>query len=145
MLSCSRLLHFCAGHRVHGHENKCRHVHGHNYDVVVWARDIRDHDDTDALGRVIDFSVLKHRVGGWIEDNWDHAMIYWVGDDEMRDTFGGLLKHHKSFELPVNPTAENLARYLLLDVCPEVLGDSGVEVYRVVVQETKNCSAEATL
>jgi 6-pyruvoyltetrahydropterin/6-carboxytetrahydropterin synthase len=44
-----------------------------------------------------------------------------------------------------NPTAENMAEYLLHTVCPGLLTETGVLVTKVVVWETPNCSAEAIL
>jgi 6-pyruvoyltetrahydropterin/6-carboxytetrahydropterin synthase len=44
--------------------------------------------------------------------------------------------------LPYNPTAENLAKYLLWEVCPKLLKGAGVIVYKVVFRETDNCYAE---
>ena len=54
MITCTRRIQFCAGHRVMGHEGKCRNLHGHNYVVFVTAQA----DELDSVGRVIDFSVL---------------------------------------------------------------------------------------
>jgi hypothetical protein len=51
-----RRIPFAAGHRVFQHESKCRNLHGHNYVAVLHAR---ADAGLDALGRVIDFSVLK--------------------------------------------------------------------------------------
>jgi 6-pyruvoyltetrahydropterin/6-carboxytetrahydropterin synthase len=47
--------------------------------------------------------------------------------------------------LPWNPTAENMARYLLEVVAPNVLGDLGVVARRVAVWETDEACAVATL
>ncbi len=49
------------------------------------------------------------------------------------------------FCLPYNPTAENMADYLLRTVCPEVLIGTGVVVTKVVLWETENCFATAEL
>src|SRR4051812_38105417 len=67
-----RRLNFCAGHRVFGHENKCARLHGHNYTVYVHAEGIDR--PIDGLGRVIDFSVLKERLGAFIDTRMDHNM-----------------------------------------------------------------------
>ena len=44
-----------------------------------------------------------------------------------------------------NPTAENLAFYLLHKVCPEELIHTGVTVTHVRVWETENCYADACI
>ena len=139
-ITAVRRLQFCAGHRVLNHEGKCAHFHGHNYVVLVHA----EAPALDDVGRVIDFSVLKERVGGWIDFMWDHAFIAFDKDDEAVRALSRL-KSNRWFPLPLNPTAENLARYLLDPICPLVLEGTGVRVVKVEVWETENCKAEASL
>jgi 6-pyruvoyltetrahydropterin/6-carboxytetrahydropterin synthase len=47
--------------------------------------------------------------------------------------------------MPYNPTAENMARYLLEVVAPGVLGDLGVIARKVAVWETDESCAVAIL
>ena len=58
MIEITRRLEFDAGHRVLGHEGKCKNLHGHRYsaEITVTAPDL------DGLGRVIDFGVIKEKV-----------------------------------------------------------------------------------
>lgn len=136
--TCTRRLQFCAGHRLKDHEGKCAHLHGHNYVVLLTAE-----GETDEVGRVIDFSVLKERVGGWIEHHWDHGFLYWWEDTETGEALDAL-PDQKRFPMPHNPTAENMARFLLENVCADVLADTGVRLVSVRVWETENCYAEVT-
>ncbi len=104
--------------------------------------------DLDSVGRVIDFAVLKERVGGWILENWDHGFIVAAHDDDARRAIaafssGGLKQ--KTFVLDRNPTAENIAQFLATDVSPRVLQGTGVKVVKIVVQETENCFAECVV
>lgn len=140
-VSAVRRLQFCAGHRVHRHESKCRHMHGHNYVVFFHAE---SESGLDALGRVIDFGVLKERLMPWIDANWDHGMIVWREDAEAIAAVR-TLGDSKLFLLPTNPTAENMALHLLHEVAPRVLDGTGVTVKKVVLWETENCYAEAAL
>ena len=140
MITCTRRLQFCSGHRVHGHEGKCRHLHGHNYVVMLTA----SADALDNLGRVIDFSVLKARLGGWIDQHWDHGCVIWDGDTEAQAAVLAC-QPAKLFLLPSNPTAENMADYLLRVVGPEVLADTGIGLTAVRLWETENCYADAKL
>ena len=137
-----------AGHRVYGHEGKCASLHGHSYEFWVYVK-----GRLDPLGRVIDYGVIKHEVGNWLEQTWDHAMILWEKDpiaplwtgEEALETPGeavGILENHKHFLLAFNPTAENLAQHLLA-VSSSLLRDYKLEVDRVVCWETPNCFAEA--
>lgn len=149
MIGCTRRIQFCAGHRVMGHENKCAHLHGHNYVAFIHAR--APVEDLDKVGRVIDFSVLKEKIGGWIDAAWDHGFIVFDKDEDAKLALakftcdGERRNRQKIYILPFNPTAENMARYLLEKICPKQLEGTGVIVDKVTVWETENCYAEATL
>lgn len=143
MITCTRRIQFCAGHRVFKHESKCAHMHGHNYVVFVHAH--RKVNTLDDIGRVIDFSVLKDRIGGWIDDHWDHGFLVAHDDKACIAALAEMGMNQKKFIMPTNPTAENIAFHLLRNVCPQMLTGTGVEVFKVVVWETENCFAEASL
>jgi len=139
MIECTRRLKFDAGHRVHLHESKCRNAHGHQYIVFIYATA----KNLDRLGRVIDFSVLKDKFQGWIDDNWDHGFIYYEKDKEMEAALN-MIKGQKKFALPNNPTAENIAFYLHTVVAVEQMKDTGITISKVVVWETENAFATAS-
>ncbi|HJW69793.1 MAG TPA: 6-carboxytetrahydropterin synthase [Candidatus Binatia bacterium] len=140
MITATRRIQFAAGHRVFGHEGKCRYLHGHNFVALVTAAA----DDLDAVGRVIDFGVLKERIGGWIERAWDHGFIVWQDDAEARRALEAV-EGQKTYLLAGNPTAENLADHLLRVVGPDMLAGTGVRLVKVTLHETENGIAEATL
>ena len=139
-LEIMRRIKFCAGHRLHKHGAKCEFFHGHNYvaDFYVTSNDV------DSVGRVIDFADLKSRFKGWLDENWDHGFILNEADENGLNAIR-MVEPCKYYELPYNPTAENMARYLLDVVCPELLGDSNVQATRVVIWETEEAFAEARL
>jgi 6-pyruvoyltetrahydropterin/6-carboxytetrahydropterin synthase len=138
VISCTRSIHFDAAHRIVNHESKCRFMHGHRY--VVEATFVADGLDT--LGRVIDFGVIKERLSGWIDENWDHNAILWENDKELGGAIAAATSQ-KVFYLPVNPTAENIADYLLKNVCPALFADAQVKCIKIRVHETPNCYADA--
>lgn len=144
MKRCTRRLCWCMGHRLLGHEGACGHIHGHNYVAHFTA----SAPNLDHQGRVMDFSALKNLIGGWIDDNWDHAMVLSCDDplvDMMRnvpDVPNG--DRQRLYILPYNPTAENMAHYLGTIVCPMFFETSEIVISRVVVEETENGSAEWT-
>lgn len=140
MIRCARRLHFCAGHRVWRHENKCAHLHGHNYTAIFHA----EAQQLDGLGRVIDFGELKARLGPWLDEHWDHGFIVQRDDLEAVRALQQV-PDQKLYLLDCNPTAENLADHLLRVVAPAALAGTGVRVVRVVLWETANCRAEAAL
>lgn len=141
----------CVGHRVMGHESKCKFLHGHNLvvDFTLTAPCL------DSVGRVLDFGVVKQILCMWLETNWDHRMLLWSGDPLVDELAQGVLYRADKdiakakallgiVTIPVNPTAENLAHYLLTFICPAIL-DSGVQVVSVSIHETDKCLATATL
>lgn len=139
-VTCTRRIQFCSGHRVYKHKSKCAHLHGHNYVVFIHARV----EQLDALGRVIDFSILKDLVGGWIDEHWDHGFLLDASDKEGRAALAMMGLQQKVYFME-NPTAENMALHLL-NICKEsLMFDTGVEVFKIVLWETENCFAEAIL
>lgn len=160
VITCTRRLQFAAGHRVLGHESKCAHLHGHNYTVHVTAQGpINGPDRLDPIGRVIDFGVLKYHLGRWIDENWDHGFLVGEQDKMVRALLTGfdvdfqpssiktsdVVRKQKFFVMPYNPTAENIARYLLTTVCPDLFRGTRITVIEVKIDETDNCSATARL
>jgi 6-pyruvoyltetrahydropterin/6-carboxytetrahydropterin synthase len=141
-LSLIRKIRFCAGHRLYRHEGKCAHLHGHNYRVDVEVAAAGGGSDVDAVGRVVDFSVIKRRLLTWIDTHWDHAFLVFTEDAAALAAVRSV-EPAKVFVMPWNPTAENMARYLLEVVAPEVLGDLGVVARKVAVWETDEACAVA--
>ena len=142
-LSLIRQLKFCAGHRLYQHESKCAFFHGHNYRVDIEVVGQGGGTEVDAVGRVVDFSQIKQRMLGWLDTHWDHAFIVYEQDANALAAVR-MVEPTKYFVLPWNPTAENMARYLLEVVAPEVLGDLGVIAREVRVWETEESCAVAT-
>ncbi len=147
MPTITRRFTFDSAHRILGHESKCRFLHGHRYvaEVTVSAPEL------DTLGRVVDFSVLKERVGKWIEDNWDHNILLHENDPLLlaeEDCMSGTKPDKLALSIfgdknPFifigrNPTAENIAMYLH-SIAVVWLPDYKIEQVRV--WETPNCSA----
>ena len=139
-LEIMRRIKFCAGHRLYQHGGKCEFFHGHNYvaDFYVTSHSV------DSVGLVIDFAELKSRFKSWLDEHWDHGFILNEADENGLNAIK-MVRPCKYYELPYNPTAENMARYLLEVVCPELLGDSNVQATRVVIWETEEAFAEAWL
>lgn len=158
----------CAGHRVVGHESKCRHLHGHNYKFhfkvapkvpykVMDEAEFAALKQLDDVGRVIDFSVVKNTLCQWLEDNWDHKFLHWEKDELIRG-IKVLVDHDQTHHtpltvanedarhffrsmvcLPFNPTAENLAAYMVDVIGPQLLDQYGVELVECTIEETSKC------
>jgi 6-pyruvoyltetrahydropterin/6-carboxytetrahydropterin synthase len=144
MISCTRKIEFDAAHRVMEHESKCKNLHGHRY--VIEASFVADNiaSNTDDIGRVIDFGCVKQLLGGWVDDNWDHNTILHEKDQLLGGKIAEITKQ-KIFYLPKNPTAENMAEYLLHKICPTIFASHNVVCIKIRLYETPNCYAEAIL
>jgi 6-pyruvoyltetrahydropterin/6-carboxytetrahydropterin synthase len=105
---------FSSAHQLRGYKGKCENLHGHNYKIEIYARG----RELDNIGLLVDFGELKEAA--------DEVVLY--------------LDHRNINELPpfdveLNPSAENLARYILERVSARV-GDDRVQIYKVRCFET---------
>ncbi|MDX1974572.1 MAG: 6-carboxytetrahydropterin synthase [Rickettsiales bacterium] len=138
-ITCTRRIEFDAAHRVMEHESKCKDLHGHRYAIeATFAA-----SNLDALGRVVDFGVIKTKLGTWIDEHWDHATILNQKDAPLGQSIAQHTQQ-KIFYLSANPTAENMADYLFKDVCPRLFADAGVSCVLLRLYETPNCYAEVS-
>lgn len=168
----------CAGHRVVGHESKCRHLHGHNYkfhfkvapketvkEVPIEMGgglvnvEVKEPAKLDDVGRVIDFSVVKTTLCQWLEDNWDHKFLHWEHDPLIESlnkfvdtTTMDNMSHRDQMDylgslvsLPFNPTAENLAAYMVEVIGPQLLDEHGVQLVECTIEETSKCHVNYSL
>jgi len=105
---------FSSAHQLRGYKGKCENLHGHNYKIEIYARG----SELNNIGLLVDFGELK----------------------EAADEIVRYLDHRNINELPpfdaeLNPSAENLARYILERVSA-ACGDERVRVYKVRCFET---------
>jgi 6-pyruvoyltetrahydropterin/6-carboxytetrahydropterin synthase len=137
LLTCTRRIEFDAAHRVVGHEGKCKHLHGHRYALEATFAS----KTLDNIGRVVDFGVIKELLGQWIDDHWDHTTILYDKDKPLGKAISDIT-NQKIFYLSANPTAENMAEYIINTVCPDLFGNMPIECVRIRLYETPNCYAE---
>jgi 6-pyruvoyltetrahydropterin/6-carboxytetrahydropterin synthase len=139
LITCTRRIEFDAAHRVMQHESKCKHLHGHRYAIeATFAA-----HGLDTLGRVVDFGLIKEVLGAWIDEHWDHTTILFDKDKALGKSITAVTGQ-KIFYLAANPTAENMASYIMETVCPKLFKAMPIRCVRIRLYETPNCFAEAT-
>ena len=105
---------FSSAHQLRGYRGKCENLHGHNYKIEIYARG----PELNNVGLLVDFVELK----------------------DAADEIVNFLDHKNINELPpfdaeLNPSAENLARFILERVAARI-DDERVRVFKVRCFET---------
>lgn len=138
MITAERYHDISCGHRVVGHEGKCRFLHGHNYRIhfLVSANTL------DSIGRVLDFSVIKEKLCLWLEEYYDHKFLIWEQDELLPQL--QIISPESLVIVPFNPTAENIAKYLVEVIGPQQLAGTGCKLIHCKVEETRKCAASYT-
>jgi 6-pyruvoyltetrahydropterin/6-carboxytetrahydropterin synthase len=127
------------GHRVLGHEGKCRFLHGHTYTITV---DLTS-SELFPIGFVVDFGDVKEMI-----DRWDHKFLLWDMDPLVVGIESGLAVREMDDEatagivrVPFNPTAENMAESLARRFVGSSPGFDNIEKAVVEVSETESTVA----
>jgi 6-pyruvoyltetrahydropterin/6-carboxytetrahydropterin synthase len=105
---------FSSAHQLRGYKGKCENLHGHNYKIEIYARG----RELDNIGLLVDFGELKEAA--------DEVVLYL----DHRN-----INELAPFDVELNPSAENLARYILERVSARV-SDKRVQIYKVRCFET---------
>lgn len=108
---------FSAAHRLCGYEGACSNLHGHNWSVRVALQS----EKLDQIGMAMDFGCIKSLLKE-ITDELDHAYL-----NEL-----------KAFT-EMNPTSENLARYIYKRMAQALAGEA-VTVCEVEICESGSSS-----
>ncbi len=141
-ITVTKQLGWDSAHRVLRHESKCKTLHGHRYlaEITCTAPEL------DSVGRVIDFGVIKEKVGKWIDDHLDHTTIVNVEDTHLREFCQHMVHdfaNRPAYILQGEPTAENIAKEIMR-MSEHLLDGTGVTVSEVVVWETPTSKATVT-
>ena len=110
---------FAAGHALRNYRGKCENVHGHNYRCQVTVAG----EELDSTGLLVDFVELK-RVVHSVLDRLDHQ---WLND-------------YPPFDV-LNPSAENIARYIYEEVSKGLGQQDATRLAFVKLWETDTASA----
>jgi len=114
---------FSSAHQLRGYRGKCENLHGHNYKIEIYARG----RELNHIGLLVDFVELKEAADE-VVNFLDHRNI-----NEL-----------EPFVQELNPSAENLARFILERVARRV-GDDRVQIYKVRCFETPTSVATYTI
>ena len=110
---------FAAGHALRNYRGKCENVHGHNYRCQVTLQG----SQLDETGLLVDFVELKRVVHG-VLDRMDHQ---WLNEFPPFDV--------------LNPSAENMAKYIYDEVSAGLRTKAEVRLGAVRLWETDTASA----
>ena len=112
---------FSSAHALRGYNGKCENIHGHNWHVEL----IVSSDVLNEIGLVIDFKLLKKYLNEVME-TLDHKFI-----------------NETVFFKEVNPSAENIARYIYEEFERKMKVNEifNIAVKRVDVYETDSSMA----
>ena len=109
---------FSAGHALRNYRGKCENVHGHNYRCQVSI----EGQKLDEIGLLVDFVELK-RIVHAVVDRMDHQ---WLNEFPPFDA--------------LNPSAENMARYIYDEISAGLAVREGVRLASVRLWETDTAS-----
>lgn len=134
-MKVTRTFEWDSAHRITRHTSKCRFIHGHRYKAEVEV----ETEELDGLGMVVDFGVIKAKVGAWIDEHWDHNTL--ANDSDLPLIECAQFFDREPFTFHGEPTVENITRELWAQ-SKVLLEDHRLAVTRVRVYETPNCFAE---
>lgn len=121
MLVLTVKSHFDAAHRLCNYQGKCARIHGHTWQIEASVGG----EKLDSTGMLIDFSKLKKLLKKILEQ-FDHCYI-----NEAVEAFR-----------EINPTAENLAKYIFNCLVEELKQENKeVAVLAVKVWESPEACA----
>jgi len=98
---------FSSAHNLRGYKGKCEELHGHNWKIEAVA----SKDKLDKTGMVLDFRYLKTKLNDVVE-KLDHKYL-------------NKLAYFKK----VNPTSENIAKYIYDSLRPKIASLKSVTVW----------------
>ena len=122
MYKVAKEIMISATHRVREHQGGCERIHGHNWKIIVTV----GAEELNEMGMVIDFKDLKK------------AMYKIIMPMDHND-----INTYPPFDV-VNPTSENLCKYIFDEMSKE-LNDNRMKVVKVKVFETDTSYASYSI
>ncbi len=98
---------FSSAHNLRGYKGKCEELHGHNWKIEA----VVSKDKLDKSGMVLDFRYFKTKLNAVVE-KLDHKYLNKI-----------------AYFKKVNPTSENIAKYVYDNLRPKIAGLKSVTVW----------------
>ena len=89
---------FSSAHNLRGYKGKCEDLHGHNWRIEISAQSAK----LDDIGMLLDFKYLKNKLNAVLE-RMDHKYL-----------------NKLAFFKKINPTSENIAKYIYDQLKPRI-------------------------
>jgi 6-pyruvoyltetrahydropterin/6-carboxytetrahydropterin synthase len=115
---------FSSAHNLRGYRGKCEDLHGHNWLVEIVIKSAQ----LDDIGMVLDFKFLKKKLNACLEQ-LDHKYLNRIpyfsaaggsasGGKKINPVRSGAPRRGTSNG--VNPTSENIAKYIYKKLKPQI-------------------------
>lgn len=109
MFTLSKQFRFEASHQLPAHDGKCARLHGHSWVGWVYVQGPELQQTGPKAGMLIDFGDLKQYLSPLVETFLDHH--------HLNETTG-----------LANPTSEEVARWIYLQLKPQLPGLLAIEI-----------------
>lgn len=124
---------FSSAHNLIGYRGRCEDLHGHNWKVKVTVAGRK----LDRIGMLVDFKKIKSQLNK-VLDALDHKYLneidYFKKMIPIRNTKSS--KKNRKVSKGVNPTSENIAKYIYNNLIKAISRLESVSVW-----ESDNCLA----
>ncbi len=98
---------FSSAHNLRGYKGKCEDLHGHNWRVEITVKSKK----LDNIGMVLDFRYLKNKLNT-VLDKMDHKYLNKLSIFKKIIPLKKKGAKRTKFSSGVNPTSENIAKYI---------------------------------
>lgn len=111
-------------------------LHTHEYSAWFYAERVgvfKPHENPR-------FDLIEKMIGAWIKANWDHSTLVWADDYELMSVRRFIGRPKPAYVMKFDPTTENIAQYLLKNICPLLMSGTGIVVKTIKLFES-DCTA----
>ncbi len=134
-------MEFDAGHRIPGHKNTCKNLHGHRYALEVTIKgEVVEQEHVSEFGMVMDFSDLKVIVNETIVNPFDHATVLNINSPhkELADSMES--QGHKIMRVSYQPTSEMMVLDFVIKIQNQL--PKHLSLHHLLLRETDTSYAE---